>query len=55
MIIKATFHDNDYKNVLEGFFSKGLYLMLCYIKEGLSESKEDTILYVRYPSFKSSE
>ena len=22
--------------------------MLCYIKEGLSESKEDTILYVRY-------
>lgn len=48
MIIKATFHDNDYKNVLEGFFSKGLYLMLCYIKEGLSESKEDTILYVRY-------
>lgn len=48
MIIKATFHDNDYKNVLEGFFSKGLYLMLCYIKEGLSESKEDTVLYVRY-------
>ena len=48
MIIKATFHDNDYKNVLEGFFSKGLYLMLCYVKEGLTDSVEDTTLYVRY-------
>ena len=48
MIIKATFHDNDYKNVLEGFFNKGLYLMLCYVKEGLTDSVEDTTLYVRY-------
>lgn len=48
MIIRATFHDNDFQNVLEGFFNKGLYLMLCHIKNGLTDSNEDTMLYVRY-------
>ena len=45
MIIKATFHDNDFKNVLEGFFNKGLYLMLCYVKKGLTDSSEDLKTY----------
>ena len=48
MIIRATVQDNDYKEVLEKFFSKGLYLMLCYVKKGLTDSEQDTTLYVRY-------
>lgn len=48
MIIRATVQDNDYKEVLEKFFSKGLYLMLCYVKNGLTDSEQDVTLYVRY-------
>lgn len=48
MIIRATVNDNDYKEVLEKFFSKGLYLMLCYVKKGLTDSEQDMKLYVRY-------
>ena len=48
MIIRATVNDNDYKEILEKFFSKGLYLMLCYVKNGLTDSEQDVTLYVRY-------
>ena len=48
MIIRFTVNDNDYKEVIEKFFNKGLYLMLCYVKKGLTDSEQDMKLYVRY-------
>lgn len=48
MIIRFTVNDNDYKEVIEKFFNKGLYLMLGYVKKGLTDSEHDMTLYVRY-------